>query len=252
MDCPVCLKQMDKLDLVNTEVDTCRFCGGVWLDGKELGAFVQKGKIPKRILSSYALDDGHQKVGEGDRECPRCRTKLKLISHKGVTVDFCGECSGFWFDRGELKIIMEKYADEMKGKKIKPLQSRIVQEFDEDGDEIIRIDDEGMFEHQDANREQQESEEMAADPLAKELLSAGSKGEIVKALPKSITDGKEPLPYGGLAAPGMSSGTKLSPLGMPMGLSSDMGRYQGHHGAGNLFFDCLAGFLKAIFTARKY
>ncbi len=252
MDCPVCIKAMDKLDLVNTEVDTCRFCGGVWLDGKELGAFVQKGKIPKRILTSYALDDGHKKVGEGDRECPRCRTKLKVINHKGVSVDYCEECSGFWFDRGELKIIMEKYADEMKGKQKSALKPRIVQEFDEDGDEVIRIDDEGMFEYTDAQQEEQEAKEMAADPLANELLSAGSKDEIVKALPKSITTEKEPLPYGGLSAPGMTPGSSISPLGMPMGMSNDLGRYQGRYGAGNLFFDCLSGFLKAIFTARKY
>lgn len=252
MDCPVCLKPMDKLELVNTETDICRFCGGIWLDGNELGYFVQKGKIPKRILTSYALDDSHQKVGEGSRECPRCRTKLKIINHKGVNVDCCEECNGFWFDRGELKIIMEKYADEMKGKKKKALHSRVVQEFDEDGDEIIRIDDEGMFEESDPLKAQQELEEAAADPLARELLSAGSKDDIVKALPKSITEGKETISFGGLSSPGLTSGSKISPLGMPMGLSSDMSRYNGRHGAGRFFADCITSFVKTLFEARKY
>lgn len=252
MDCPVCLKPMDKLDLVNTEVDNCRFCGGIWLDGNELGSFVQKGKVPNRLLSSYALDDGHQKVGEGSRECPRCISKLQLINHKGVNVDFCEKCSGFWFDRGELKIIMEKYADEMKGKKKKALQSRVVQEFDEDGDEIIRIDDEGMFEHSDAKQEQQDAEEISSDPLARELLSAGSKDEIVKALPKSITEDKTPLPYGGLSSPGVTPGSNISPLGMPMGWNGDISRYQGRQGAGIFFFDCLAAFVKTIFEARRF
>ena len=35
-------------------------------------------------------------------KCPKCGADLKEASMHGVTVDICSECSGIWFDAGEL------------------------------------------------------------------------------------------------------------------------------------------------------
>ena len=251
MDCPVCLKQMEKSYFFNTEVDSCRFCGGVWLDGSELSNFIQKGKIPKKVLASYALDDSHQKVSEGQRECPRCHIRFQVVNHRGVNVDYCEDCRGFWFDRGELKKIMDTYIEEAKGKKKHKKAPRVVQEFDEDGDELIRIDDAGMFELSEEEEEEKQKiiEEMESNPLAKELLQSGSPEEIVKALPKSIKQKKDSF---SLSPMGTPSSTTVSPLGTPMhfnNLSSH--RYTGRHAAGNFIADCITDFIVSFFTARK-
>jgi len=34
--------------------------------------------------------------------CPRCRNKMTLLQYGDVELDECPECSGLWFDKGEL------------------------------------------------------------------------------------------------------------------------------------------------------
>jgi len=38
--------------------------------------------------------------------CPDCRTALAQEAHHDVTIDFCPECAGIWFDMGELGRLM--------------------------------------------------------------------------------------------------------------------------------------------------
>jgi len=254
MDCPVCIKPMDRLNLFSVDVDNCRFCGGLWLDGGELGQFIQKGNLPKRLLTTYCLDDSQQKIPEGKRNCPRCGGQLKIIKHRGVGVDVCEQCGGLWFDRGELMNIVKKYQDEVGKKKKKTVMPRIVQEFDDDGDEMIRIDDAGMFEYTETEKEHQEvTEEAAEDQVARELLAAGSKEAVVRALPKSVTQKKQ-VSFGlGTTSGGAFSKPMSSPFGT-MSIGRDKGdvrRYQGRGGAGNLIFDCIVAFVKSFSDVRK-
>jgi uncharacterized protein len=46
-------------------------------------------------------------------KCPRCANiNLNLAERQGVELDYCPECRGIWFDRGELdKIIERSYAE---------------------------------------------------------------------------------------------------------------------------------------------
>ncbi|MDD2715194.1 MAG: zf-TFIIB domain-containing protein, partial [Candidatus Wallbacteria bacterium] len=34
--------------------------------------------------------------------CPRCQSPLKCVEKSGVTLDYCCQCGGLWFDSGEL------------------------------------------------------------------------------------------------------------------------------------------------------
>jgi len=201
MDCPVCILQMDKLKLFEVEIDTCRFCGGLWLDGNELSAFIQKGKIPKRLLTTYCLDDRKKMVKEGERKCPNCRKSLQIVRHRDVDVEYCNGCRGIWFDRGELLKIVKSYYDEIK-KKGKSVRSRVnrQQQVDDDGQEMIRITDEGVFEYIESEKHGKEEEESEAngypdessiDPILQELMSAGSKEAIAEAIPKSAVQEKK-------------------------------------------------------------
>jgi len=107
MNCPVCLLPMKSLKLEEIEIDPCIYCGGLWLDKGELAAFIRKGKIPERLVSTFCLDMRKMKMMDGERNCPRCNVQFKIIDYDGVFVDFCPQCEGFWFDRGELLKILQ-------------------------------------------------------------------------------------------------------------------------------------------------
>ena len=188
MNCPTCIKEMKKFKYFDVEIDRCVFCGGLWLDGSELSFFIKKGIIPPQLLSNYCIDTRKAKVKEGKRECPRCSdsTVLEVISHKGIHVDYCGKCSGFWFDKGELLKILEKYLEEINRQKRQAEKSSLVQEKDKDGKEIVKIID---FEIAD-DEENKDND----NPLYREMMTAGSKDKIADAIPPEYTkDNSIPL-----------------------------------------------------------
>ncbi len=139
MDCPVCLKPIDTVNLMGVEIDSCRLCGGVWLDSGEIGEYVKKGKIPKKVLDNFQIDDSHMKVEEGKRKCPRCKNQLRVITHRRVNVDFCDECRGIWFDKGELKKIIATYQKETQKKSLYQPYNLPDSQLDSD-ESIIRLD----------------------------------------------------------------------------------------------------------------
>ncbi len=87
------------------EVDVCPSCGGVWLDAAELS----------KIDDNFFVDVEKMELlkaapGQDDRalRCPRCGGTPVLEKghprgHKGLVVDRCPKCRGFWLDRGELE-----------------------------------------------------------------------------------------------------------------------------------------------------
>lgn len=185
MNCPACVKDMKKFKYFNVEIDRCRYCGGLWLDGSELSYFIKKGIIPHQLLTSYCMDVRNARVDEGERECPRCggTSRLQVITHKGINVDYCTKCGGFWFDRGELLKILEKYNDELASDEEKALHSSIIRETDKDGKEIIKIKDEG-FPVESIGVEKEWEDD--GNPLAKELMSAGSKKSLTETVPEGV------------------------------------------------------------------
>jgi len=266
MDCPVCVLPMDKLKLFGVEIDTCRFCGGLWLDRNELGTFIQKGNIPKRLLTTYCLDDRKKMVKEGERSCPRCGNLLQLVSHRGINVEFCNGCGGLWFDRGELLKIVKSYYDETKKKgKRKKIAGRQVarqEQVDDDDQEMIRITDDGVFEYIESkeyvekeygeDEEERESvdysDESLVDPIMQELMSAGSKEAVAKALPKSAVEDKTSSPMGKPAI-GRIPSTMGSPLMKeisPLGFTRRRRRV-----AGELIFGTISAFIKSFFEASR-
>ena len=185
MNCPACVKEMKKFKYFEVEIDRCRYCGGLWLDGSELSFFIKKGIIPHQLLTGYCMDMRNAKVEEGERECPRCggTSQLQVITHKGINVDYCMACGGFWFDRGELLKILERYHNELAVEEEKAVHSLLVRETDKDGKETIRIKDEDFsLENKDTPGEWEDSK----NPLTKELMSAGSKKSLMESVPDGM------------------------------------------------------------------
>ena len=39
--------------------------------------------------------------------CPTCHNVMIVVEHEHVELDYCTNCSGVWFDTGELQIMLE-------------------------------------------------------------------------------------------------------------------------------------------------
>ncbi|MFO7957830.1 MAG: zf-TFIIB domain-containing protein [Candidatus Brocadiia bacterium] len=110
MQCPVCDVPMFVLEFEMVEIDYCPDCGGVWLDSGELELIGERaGALRDEFLK--ALERGEGKTGVGPpRRCPICAKKmarLETSGEAGVTLDVCGHRHGIWFDRGELRGVVE-------------------------------------------------------------------------------------------------------------------------------------------------
>ena len=96
IDCPICEIPMET---VESRVPTCGRCRGVWLPASWYSVALKEPVEPDalfRLLSARGEETGFQ--------CPACGTgPLTASSYGGVELDWCGECRGIWFDRGELE-----------------------------------------------------------------------------------------------------------------------------------------------------
>lgn len=106
LQCPACRIPMRVVELPGFQADECRLCDGVWLDDQEPEKLVCLAGMPQHLLEPIAFDDSERKVPEGQRQCPRCATRMRVFDHKGVRVDVCPDCRGMWLDRWELQKIL--------------------------------------------------------------------------------------------------------------------------------------------------
>ncbi len=40
-------------------------------------------------------------------KCPACSNLMIVVEHENIELDYCTECSGVWFDAGELELLLE-------------------------------------------------------------------------------------------------------------------------------------------------
>src|SRR6185369_11977463 len=91
------LQRLESLEAIPAWV--CDGCRGIAAETALL-----HGSVPaERIV---ALEEALGKAPDGDRECPRCRDRMKRAKVRGaggeLEIDGCGRCRIAWFDRGEL------------------------------------------------------------------------------------------------------------------------------------------------------
>lgn len=107
MICPVCKEPLIVLELHEIEIDYCPSCSGIWLDAGELELLLEDQTEREKITSSFHLDPDHP---ERPYRCPICRKKMDKVyvgNKKELLIDKCPNNDGLWFDRGELKDILE-------------------------------------------------------------------------------------------------------------------------------------------------
>lgn len=119
MKCPVCKISMVILELKEVEVDYCIECKGVWLDEGELQLLLNNKENALKYLNSLnKLND----VKEDEYICPRCKDKMLKVKFDGseVVIDKCKNNHGLWFDKNELKDLLnsDKFDNENEIKKL--------------------------------------------------------------------------------------------------------------------------------------
>lgn len=40
-------------------------------------------------------------------KCPACSNLMIVVEHENIELDYCMDCSGVWFDAGELELLLE-------------------------------------------------------------------------------------------------------------------------------------------------
>ena len=118
MNCPVCKYPLIVLELEQIEVDYCTSCDGVWLDAGELELLLETDEERSKLINLFKEAET---VKEKSYDCPICGKHMKKfeIGQQGkVIVDKCKKNHGIWFDKGELKKVVEFGSDNKQNKVI--------------------------------------------------------------------------------------------------------------------------------------
>ena len=103
MRCPKCRSDMLQIDVQGTEVDRCSVCNGIWLDAGEI-------EVLRNKDAAAIVDTGHAKKGReynviDQYRCPRCGGEMNHTvdeQQSHIWFETCNDCSGSFFDAGEL------------------------------------------------------------------------------------------------------------------------------------------------------
>jgi len=107
MKCPVCKDPMIVLELYEVEIDYCTSCNGIWLDAGELELLIEDEQERELLLSSFKKDSENR---EKSYKCPICNKRMDKVyvgENNDVLIDKCTDNDGLWFDKGELKQVIQ-------------------------------------------------------------------------------------------------------------------------------------------------
>lgn len=112
MRCPRCPdSQLGTADASNTR--HCTTCGGVYIARDGIERLVTSARDPAvrqetgARLQSWLASPQFVET-DPPIACPQCRYNMYLVASGGVELDFCLNCEGMWFDRGELDTVYER------------------------------------------------------------------------------------------------------------------------------------------------
>ncbi len=107
LQCPHCNVIMDKVMEIESIIDHCPECGGVWCEGHELEEITRERDV-------FLRDDISRKFIKKRPEnvvkyikCPICNQEMNRMNFgkiSGIIVDVCSD-HGIWLDSGELEEI---------------------------------------------------------------------------------------------------------------------------------------------------
>jgi Zn-finger nucleic acid-binding protein len=122
VDCANCKNPMITAELESVEIDFCSGCGGIWLDAGELESLLADDVRARQAVASLVPV---QDCAENKRRCPVCRKKMvKVNAGQAGNITLLDRCPGhgLWFDRGELKQVLQNTTLDQNGKIVKILK----------------------------------------------------------------------------------------------------------------------------------
>lgn len=117
MKCPACENILQEMTVGGVVVDVCKGgCGGIWFDNFELKKFDEPHESAGEALLDIERDESLVVDHTKRLKCPKC-DDIVMMRHffsvkKGVEVDECPSCAGFWLDAGELRKIRSLFKTE--------------------------------------------------------------------------------------------------------------------------------------------
>ena len=122
MLCPACKNPMIVLELEQVEIDYCTGCEGIWLDSGELELLLENTKERKELLESFKEDVSSKERSYGCPICGKRMSKIFVGDQNRVLIDKCRKDHGIWFDKGELKSVIENASKNREHKVINHLK----------------------------------------------------------------------------------------------------------------------------------
>jgi len=117
-------------------LDQCNKCGGLWFDKFELHR-TKLGEAEKIELLDSAILWTHSNIQNPELVCPKDQAKLVRFNDqyfpKGIIVERCPVCDGFWLNRGEFS----KYQQIRQEMKVPKQKSTEETKFEKDIKEIL-------------------------------------------------------------------------------------------------------------------
>ena len=113
LSCPRCAVALQETRGVESAVQGCDSCGGVWVDHETLGRLGQNLRDAKVLASRVAIRGRARVLDHREIGCPVCTTTLHRARVPGtdVDVDYCA-AHGTWLDWGEIVPFIVPDADD--------------------------------------------------------------------------------------------------------------------------------------------
>jgi Zn-finger nucleic acid-binding protein len=121
MKCTRCDVDLSPRGLGEIEVETCRNCGGTWLEEEQLRKAKDEADPDLAWMDFEIWQHGDRfEVSVKPIRCPRCDIEMAAVEYGDtkIEVDYCVRCQSVWLDAGEFEKIIAALEEELVGKDV--------------------------------------------------------------------------------------------------------------------------------------
>jgi len=112
MNCTVDEVNLDVCEVEDRNGWLCASCNGVWLPADFLASF---GKTDPWFIEDFYERLTINIVARSQRRCPEGHGGMDKANFGKIELDWCHNCEGVWFDKGELEAVVSLASLDAKG-----------------------------------------------------------------------------------------------------------------------------------------
>jgi Zn-finger nucleic acid-binding protein len=109
--CPKCSRALELRQRRGVPIGSCPGCRGVWLSSSALIHLLEQRGAVEAAGSVYQLDQLFKQASSFG--CPGCQQPLAQTWLAEVEIEYCPQCHGIFFDKGELRRVATR-EDELR------------------------------------------------------------------------------------------------------------------------------------------